>query len=378
MGNDPVLKKRYIVGMDPPLRREGLEGEEEDYIRVVTEQGTAVAIAFHVEGGFLSENGSGECVADDARSLFGLFSSSLKRVGVVEMCADAPGGAVALVRLRKRKASSSSASFSAQAKESAAADAHGIRSGWRRPGKKRASNFPRSRIFAEWIVRTFCSDTLCGDDALVLDVAGGKGELAMEFGFRNIKTAVVDPRPLNVSKMTKKLTLGWVERNMVPCTDAMMVGAAKKLWGDAGEPSKECLAIASKAEFIVHAPMPYKHLREWFWWNPVPRSLGDAGDQSAALAHVKDMCTIVVGMHADQATEAIVDMGLSRGIPFAVVPCCVFANAFTERRTEKGGPVRTYDEFVKYLKAKSDRVLVSDLDMVGRRKVVYGFGVNAM
>ena len=35
-------------------------------------------------------------------------------------------------------------------------------------------------------------------------------------------------------------------------------------------------------------------------------------------------CSVVVGMHPDQATDAIVDFALQAGKPFAVIPCCVF------------------------------------------------------
>ena len=34
---------------------------------------------------------------------------------------------------------------------------------------------------------------------------------------------------------------------------------------------------------------------------------------------------IVLGMHPDQATEAIIDFAIRFGRSFAVVPCCVFA-----------------------------------------------------
>lgn len=37
------------------------------------------------------------------------------------------------------------------------------------------------------------------------------------------------------------------------------------------------------------------------------------------------MAPQVVGMHPDQATDAIVDFALACSKPFAVVPCCVFA-----------------------------------------------------
>src|SRR5688500_3796078 len=43
-------------------------------------------------------------------------------------------------------------------------------------------------------------------------------------------------------------------------------------------------------------------------------------------------CSLVVGLHPDQATELIVDFALKHGKPFAVVPCCVFPALFPHRR----------------------------------------------
>ena len=43
-------------------------------------------------------------------------------------------------------------------------------------------------------------------------------------------------------------------------------------------------------------------------------------------------CSVIVGMHPDQATEAIVDAALRADRPFAVVPCCVYPTLFPRRR----------------------------------------------
>jgi len=59
---------------------------------------------------------------------------------------------------------------------------------------------------------------------------------------------------------------------------------------------------------------------------------GGGGDEGEAvtpcedavrMAEVLRSCSALVGMHPDQAAEAIVDFGLAMGVPFAVVPCCV-------------------------------------------------------
>ena len=42
------------------------------------------------------------------------------------------------------------------------------------------------------------------------------------------------------------------------------------------------------------------------------------------LAEQLQSCSLVLGLHPDQATDSIVDFALQFGKPFAVVPCCVF------------------------------------------------------
>ena len=75
-------------------------------------------------------------------------------------------------------------------------------------------------------------------------------------------------------------------------------------------------------------------------------------------------------MHADQATEAIVDFGLGTGKPFAVVPCCVFPQLFTARRTPAGKPVRSYEQFCEYLVRKGGKR--ATLPFPGRNTVIFG------
>ena len=83
-------------------------------------------------------------------------------------------------------------------------------------------------------------------------------------------------------------------------------------------------------------------------------------------------CSAVVGMHPDQATEAIVDFALASGKPFAVVPCCVYSNLFPLRRDQRGRLVTSYRDFVAYLIAKDpERIGVVELPFEGKNKVVY-------
>jgi hypothetical protein len=85
-------------------------------------------------------------------------------------------------------------------------------------------------------------------------------------------------------------------------------------------------------------------------------------------------CSLVVGLHPDQATEPILDYAVQEGCPFAVVPCCVFPRLFPDRRlVGEGGealPVNTYPQLVEYLKIKG-RGQQQVLGFEGANTVVY-------
>ena len=87
---------------------------------------------------------------------------------------------------------------------------------------------------------------------------------------------------------------------------------------------------------------------------------------------------LIMGFHPDQATEPCIDLARVLGIPYCVVPCCVFPSEFPDRRVRqapssqhpaKGGdhgnehpvdreeermvPVRSYHQFLDYLRVKA-------------------------
>ncbi len=72
-----------------------------------------------------------------------------------------------------------------------------------------------------------------------------------------------------------------------------------------------------------------------------------------------------------QATDAIVDRALSLRKPFAVVPCCVFADTFPSRRTPEGEPVHTFQDLFMYLKSKHPGIEVAFLNCKGRNSILY-------
>jgi hypothetical protein len=82
--------------------------------------------------------------------------------------------------------------------------------------------------------------------------------------------------------------------------------------------------------------------------------------------------SVLVGMHPDEATDAIFDVAMEHSKPFAVVPCCVFGSSFPHRRLpEGGGPVQSYEDLVEYLVAKDPTIQKDFLPFDGKNQVLY-------
>jgi len=114
---------------------------------------------------------------------------------------------------------------------------------------------------------------------------------------------------------------------------------------------------------------------------PLPRQLEQCFDGSFATAsdtqELWKKCSLVAGMHPDEATEAILDLSLQHGKAFAVVPCCVFPEMNRHRHMPDGTQVRTWEQFLCYLQAKDEGIRRQDLPFPGRNVVLYHMGANA-
>ena len=82
-------------------------------------------------------------------------------------------------------------------------------------------------------------------------------------------------------------------------------------------------------------------------------------------------CSLIIGMHPDEATVDIVDVALNKKINFAVVPCCVFHNKFPERKLKNGNDVVEYQDLIQFIMEKDDKLKTDFLNIKGRNKVIY-------
>lgn len=224
----------------------------------------------------------------------------------------------------------------------------------RRPRVQKSN---RANRFAKWLVDTFGRGALCAG-AGVLDVAGGSGELSYQLAYHyGIPTTTIDPRPPKLSKqqlrqleyrrewrrlvtqaptkspLLTQLLSEWLEVTPSHVT-ALFLG-----FEDVGGPSYAHLAPAATGfpETPVEAEgRGAEH--EAQWRESLARFISPCGERATLLSVDERVdlllqCSAIVGLHPDQPTAAITDCAVALGKPWAVIPCCVFPNAFFSRRT---------------------------------------------
>lgn len=189
-------------------------------------------------------------------------------------------------------------------------------------GGVKSAHAQRHAEFAAWLLQTFGAEVLRGG-AGVLDVAGGGGDLAFELHCRNgVRTTLLEPREVRLDSRQRK----WLRKH-----------------GEGGLGA-------------------YRHLRDL---------LDERFEESDEGRRLLREVSCVVGLHSDEATELIVDAALKYGLPFAVVPCCVFPRLFPHRRLADGGAVRTTAAFCDYLLQKAPGLEAGFLPVAGRNKVIF-------
>lgn len=191
-------------------------------------------------------------------------------------------------------------------------------------GDSVASKHARAGKFTSWLVDKFGVDVLNSGTG-VLDVAGGRGDVSFELHTKmGIKSTLVEPRARKLNKHQHK----WLKAE------------AKRLKTDAPD-TDSWLCEQIKTEF------------------------------SSENWHLFKDCSVIVGMHPDQATEPIIDFAIEFKKPFAVVPCCVFPDLFKHRRDRQGKLVTQRASLVEYIADKTGGE-VEYLDIEGANQVVFG------
>lgn len=226
------------------------------------------------------------------------------------------------------------------------------------PERKRhgARNQNRHKKFVKWLIETFdLKPSNDRDDIastpIILDVAGGKGEVSARLCMcHRQKVIMVDPRPTNLPH----------------CFETLVYPKIPNKWQRRLDEQR-----AQNPDFVSETlSNRFQQLVTTFDEN----SLSSSTELQVALHNAN----LILGLHADGATEAIVDAALEHNKPFCVVPCCVFPNFFASRRvTNEDGemvPVRSHEQFCRYLAAKDKRLRTEELPFEGRNLAIWWDG----
>ena len=267
------------------------------------------------------------------------------------------------------------------------------------PSVRAFSRKNRVYVFREFLLDTYRDYLAQGD--VVLDVAGGKGDLSwLLTNIDEFCSIVVDPRVSKSQHIVKSLKYlrshpEEARQRAVPncSTHQPLAALLSRLDGkelDCVLPTKHFRILVD--EKLVEAVRSAKEQLVRFEYHVVDKSWRDfwrlaleRGLNTHMLGHKEEeetkekttaddtlcvadealrlllRCRLVVGFHPDQATDSCIDLALALGVPFCVVPCCVFPSEFPHRRLRDGSRVRDYPGLLEYLQTKAVSIKIASL-----------------
>ncbi|CAJ1336313.1 unnamed protein product, partial [Effrenium voratum] len=167
------------------------------------------------------------------------------------------------------------------------------------PHADKKSHGARAAVFAQWLEDTYGERLKRG----VLDIGGGRGELAFELSVkRQIPCTVLDPRCPGTTEPA--LWQDW------------HVSRQQRLWLK----SQGIRSYGDCQAHVLACPLKQCGVR-------VDQALSAVENKDPVWAEALQ-CEVVVGLHPDQATGGVLDLASKLQRPFAVVPCCTFADEF--------------------------------------------------
>jgi len=205
----------------------------------------------------------------------------------------------------------------------------------------------------------------------VLDVAGGSGGLAFELVFKHqLPCTVVDTRPVQFSAGQKKHlefrkqshdALESIGKNKTTPLVENLKGRFQAGISDDGLLSQ--LQTLLETESVLKG-LPSSKIRK-------RADFVEANEKLRKLLEEK-RCSVLVGLHPDQANDPIMEIGFALNLPWVVIPCCVFPNLFKQRQLKPSGKlVRTYDDLCEYILQQHPNVKETTLPFRGRNRVFY-------
>lgn len=292
-------------------------------------------------------------------------------------------------------------------------------------------NQHKNSVFRTFLMQTYGMEYLTQSNGVIIDVAGGKGELAWELlNLTGVNDCVViDPRPLNLELVQTKWKKGLFEPKRTgpvfskwypACEDGCRLREPKNpshirmffeskalrdfldasnkndTWNELNANVRDqwLKEGISRAKRIVWTTKGLQHEDGSSFNEDTAIIPNDAASDDASRCSVPDgaisansydtdiespsqvreilqTSKLIIGFHPDQAAGEIVEFATSRKIPWCIVPCCVYSDCFTKRKLKDGTHVKTYDQLVEWLSEKAPCSLTATLDIEGKNRVVY-------
>jgi hypothetical protein len=261
-----------------------------------------------------------------------------------------------------------------------------------------ANKSQHNLVFVCWLISVYSQKYL--RSGMVYDIAGGLGLISFHLVVRfGIDSTLVEPRSTHLKGIHRRL-MRKVHNNRiklfsanVPTTDGSDQGACPVEPMPVSDVDKSPImklinaTLNVKDDGVIHprvdtclqakdeSVLPYQHVKQSFSFTAPPgiplRQKEEESEHSNSLLDMLKTSSVLVGMHSDGATEAIIDMALYLDIPFEVVPCCVFACDNPNRKLPDGSLITEYSDFLDYLQKKHPSIQRAALPFLGRNVVLY-------
>mmetsp|Transcript_5790 Transcript_5790/g.10239 ORF Transcript_5790/g.10239 Transcript_5790/m.10239 type:complete len:338 (+) Transcript_5790:33-1046(+) len=265
----------------------------------------------------------------------------------------------------------------------------------RRPGGRlQVRNENRASELRFWLLNHFGKDRLASGSGIA-DIAGGKGELSFELlNLNQVPVTVFDPRPLFLHRYERKWNRGYYHRPTLLNQKYNYVEHCKH---PPLEKYRNPSSVRLFFEPFLYDPEMDDELRVRLYEKSILRAhdsqwtrkglvIGENESEAQEwkeeemkkvppLDDLREMLkdvSVFVGMHPDQAAEAVVDAAIQFRKAFAVLPCCVYSKQFPNRRKRDGTLVSTYDILVEYLMEKDERIQKLVMNFEGKNVLLYG------
>ncbi|KAL7427774.1 hypothetical protein ACHAXM_001222 [Skeletonema potamos] len=249
----------------------------------------------------------------------------------------------------------------------------------------------RAKIFASWILEAFFGIPMPTDLALgnvsirqdrlicqpcqrnnnladhipqthVFDIAGGKGQLSLELILQQMHSSTsVISRCTIVDPMVRKSDAKQRHAKLKKAASRIHKQNDNGVVGGTIEHIATCFSMERFPEIYT-------------------QSITNGNqEQNKSIPST----ALLLGLHPDECSEAILDAALEHNLSVAIIPCCVFPYMFPSRKVNKrssiGGdekdeeevPVREYNDFLQYLLDKDESLQLVTLPFEGKNKVIY-------